>query len=105
MEVLTGIRDVVIILVALAALAANILLALVALKLWSLARDLRAEVTPILQSVTNAASTVRGTTTLLGATVIAPMARLAGMAAGIATFVRAVLTLSRSGRRRGQRRA
>lgn len=103
MEVLAAIRDFVIILVALAALTANVLLALVALKLWQLARELRTEVRPILHSVSSTASTVRGTTTLVGDVVVGPLARLAGLAAGTVTFMRAFVTLARGGAIRGAR--
>ena len=91
----------VVILVALAALAANIALIVLVLKLWGMVKALRDEVSPVLGSLTHTSNTVRETTSLIGELVIGPLARVAGLANGFLTLVRALSTIGRGGRRRG----
>jgi hypothetical protein len=98
-EWLAATRDVIIIIVALVTLAANVLLLILGFRIWNLVQTVRAEVEPILASVSRTSDTVRGTTTVLGDVVIGPVARLAAISAAIQTLVRSLLTIGRGGRR------
>lgn len=99
MDWLGATRDVIIIVVALVSLAANVLLILLGLRLWSLVKSLRSEIDPILASVSRTSDTLRGTTTVIGDVVVGPLARIAAIAAAAQTMLRAVTTISRGGRR------
>ena len=101
MGLIEAIRDVVVILVALTALAANIALIVLVLKLWALVKTLREEIRPVLGSLTQTSNTVRETTSLIGQLVIEPLAKAAGLANGFLTLVRALIAIGGSGRRRG----
>jgi hypothetical protein len=92
-------RDVIIIFVALISLAANVLLILLGLRLWSLVKQLKAEVDPILASVNRTSDTLRGTTTVIGDVVVGPLAKAAAMGVAAQTLVRSLTTISRGGRR------
>jgi hypothetical protein len=96
---LAAMRDVIIIIVALVALAANVLLIILGLRLWGLVKALKAEVDPILASVLRTSDTIRGTSTLVGDVVVGPLARLAALAAAAQTMTRSLTTISRGGRR------
>jgi hypothetical protein len=96
---LAATRDVIVIIVALVSLAANVLLIFVGLRLWNLAKVLKSEVDPVLSSAQRTTSTVRETSTLLGDSVIVPVARLAAISAAAQTLVRSLTTISRGGRR------
>lgn len=100
MDWLAAMRDVIIIIVALVALAANVLLIILGLRLWGLVKALKAEVDPILASVLRTSDTIRGTSTLVGDVVVGPLARLAALAAAAQTMTRSLTTISRGGRRR-----
>lgn len=99
MEWLAATRDVIIIIVALATLAANVLLIVLGFRIWNLVQSVRAEVQPILTSVNRTSDTIRGTTNVFGDVVIGPLARLAALSAAAGTMVRSLLTISRGGRR------
>ena len=99
MDWLAAMRDVIIIIVALVALAANVLLIILGLRLWGLVKALKAEVDPILASVLRTSDTIRGTSTLVGDVVVGPLARLAALAAAAQTMTRSLTTISRGGRR------
>ena len=99
MDVLAATRDFIIILVALVSLAANVLLILLGLRLWSLVKSLKAEVDPILASVNRTSDTLRGTTTVIGDVVVGPLARLAAMGVAAQTLLRSLTTITRGGRR------
>jgi hypothetical protein len=96
---LGAIRDWVIIIVAVFSLAANVLLILLGLRLWSLVKALKAEVDPILASVNRTSDTLRGTTTVIGDVVVGPLAKAAAMAVAAQTLVRSLTTITRGGRR------
>ena len=99
MDVLSAIRDWVIIVVAIVSLAANVLLILLGLRLWSLVKALKAEVDPILTSMNRTSDTLRGTTTVIGDVVVGPLAKTAAMAVAAQTLVRSLTTITRGGRR------
>jgi hypothetical protein len=92
-------RDVIIIIVALISLAANVLLILLGLRLWSLVKELKAEVDPILASVNRTSDTIRGTTTVIGDVVVGPLAKLTAMVVAMQTLLRSLTTIARGGRR------
>jgi hypothetical protein len=96
---LAATRDVVIIVVAFVSLAANVLLIILGWRLWVVVKALRAEVEPILASVSRTSDTLRGTSTLVGDVVVGPLAKLAAMAAAAQTMARSLTTISRGGRR------
>lgn len=99
MEWLAATRDVIIIIVALVSLSANVLLILLGWRLWSLVKSLKAEIEPIIASVNRTSDTIRGTTSLVGDTVVGPVAKLAAMSAAAQTLVRSLTTIGRGGRR------
>jgi hypothetical protein len=92
-------RDVIIIIVALISLAANVLLILLGLRLWSLVKEMKAEIDPILASVNRTSDTIRGTTTVIGDVVVGPLAKLTAMVVAMQTLLRSLTTISRGGRR------
>jgi hypothetical protein len=96
---LAATRDVLIIIVALVTLTANILLVVLGISIWSLVKQVRAEVGPIVSSVSQTSDTIRGTTIVVGDVVVGPLARLAAIAAAAQTLVRSLLTIGRGGRR------
>jgi hypothetical protein len=96
---LAATRDVIVIIVALVALAANVLLIVLGLRIWQLVQSLKAQVDPILVSVNRTSDTIRGTTNVVGDAVIGPVARLAAMGVAAQTLIRSLLTISRGGRR------
>ncbi|MGI8422639.1 MAG: hypothetical protein ACR2NO_00735 [Chloroflexota bacterium] len=99
MDWLGATRDVIIIFVALISLAANVLLILLGLRLWSLVKQLKSEVDPILASVNRTSDTLRGTTNVIGDVVVGPLAKAAAMGVAAQTLVRSLTTISRGGRR------
>jgi hypothetical protein len=98
-ELLAAARDVLIIIVALVTLAANVLLIILGFRIWHLVQEVRAEVRPILASVSRTSDTLRGTTHVVGDVVVGPLARLAAMGVAAQTLVRSLLTIGRGGRR------
>ena len=72
-------RDVAIIILALESIIIGILLAFLILQVRALVRFLREEIQPILDSVNETTSTVRGTTAFVSDTVVRPVMRVAGL--------------------------
>ena len=99
MDWLGATRDVIIIFVALISLAANVLLIMLGLRLWSLVKQLKAEVDPILASVNRTSDTLRGTTNVIGDVVVGPLAKAAALTVSAQTMLRSLTTISRGGRR------
>ena len=99
MDWLGATRDVFLIIVALTSLAANVLLIILGWRLWQMVKQMKAEIDPILASVTRTSDTVRGTTTVVGDVIVGPVARIAAFGVAAQTFMRSALTLSRGGRR------
>ena len=83
MPVLTAVRDVAIILLAVQSLVIGVLLIILLLQIRSLTRLLRDEVRPILASAQETMGTVRGTTTIVSEYVVSPVARVASLVAGV----------------------
>jgi hypothetical protein len=80
-------RDVAIIILALESIIIGILLAFLILQLQALIRLLREEIQPILDSVNETASTVRGTTAFVSDTVVSPVMRVAGVISALRRIV------------------
>lgn len=93
----TVIRDIAIIVLALITLVTGILLAVLIFQVQSLIALLREEIYPILRSVNDTASTVRGTTTFVSDTVVTPVIKAASYVSGVRQTVK---TLFKSPSRR-----
>jgi len=76
-------RDVAIIVLALESIIIGILLIFLILQIESLVRLLREEIRPILDSVNETASTMRGTTAFVSGTVVSPVMRIVGIVSAI----------------------
>jgi hypothetical protein len=81
--VLAAVRDVAIVLLALASLVIGVLLVLLLVQIRSLVRTLREEIAPILQTTQDTASRVGGTVHLLSDTVVSPLIKVNSYAAGL----------------------
>ncbi len=81
--VTTVIRDIAIIVLAFITLVTGVLLAVLIFQLQSLIALLRQEIYPILRSVNDTASTVRGTTTFVSDAVVNPVIKAASYASGV----------------------
>jgi hypothetical protein len=91
-----GLRDVAIIVLALVTMITSILLAILLYQLQSLTVLLRDEIQPILESINQTTSTVRGTTTFVSDTVVSPVIKVAGYVSGVRQASRALF--GRSGK-------
>jgi hypothetical protein len=80
-------RDVAIIILAVESIIIGALLAFLIFQVQALVRLLREEVQPILDSVNETASTVRGTTTFVSDTVVSPVVRVAGLISAVRRIV------------------
>ena len=76
-------RDVAIIILAVESIIIGALLAFLIFQVQALVRLLQEEIKPILDSVNETASTVRGTTNFVSDTVVAPVMRVAGLVSAI----------------------
>lgn len=84
----TVIRDIAIIVLALITLVTGVLLAVLIFQVQSLIALLREEIHPILRSVNDTASTVRGTTTFVSDAVVTPVIKAASYASGVRQTVK-----------------
>jgi hypothetical protein len=82
------VRDLAIILLAIESLVVGVMLIVLVLEIRSLAKFLREEIKPILDSADEAARTVRGTTTFMSETFVTPMVRASSFVSGIAQALR-----------------
>ncbi len=80
-------RDVAIIVLALESILVGILLIFLIFQLQGLIRLLREEIQPILDSINETASTVRGTTAFVSDTVVSPMMRIAGIISALRRII------------------
>lgn len=76
-------RDVAIIVLAIQSLVIGALLIILLLQIRTLVRLLQEEVKPILASAQDTMGTVRGTTSIVSDYVVAPVARIASLVAGL----------------------
>ena len=91
---LASVRDFAIILLALESLVIGAVLVVVSLEIRNLAKLLREEIKPILDSANETARTVRGTTSFVSETFVNPMIRVSSFASG---FLQALRMLTRRG--------
>jgi hypothetical protein len=88
------VRDLAIVLLAIESLFIGGVLIVLILEIRSLAKLLREEIKPILDSADETVRTVRGTTTFVSDTFVNPVIRVSGFASGI---LRALRILARRG--------
>jgi len=83
----TLVRDIAIIVLALESLVIGFLLILLVIQIRGLAKMLEEEVKPILDSASETVSTVRGTTSFVSDTLIAPLVRTASFATALSKVI------------------
>lgn len=88
MSAIGFVRDLAIILLALESLVIGIVLVVLILEIRNLAKLLREEIKPILDSADETVRTVRGTTSFVSETFVNPMIRVSGFASGILEALR-----------------
>ena len=88
MSALASVRDLAIILLALESLVIGVVLVVLILEVRNLAKLLREEIKPILDSADETVRTVRGTTSFVSETFVNPMIRVSSFAAGIMQTLR-----------------
>jgi len=82
------VRDLAIILLAVESLVIGVVLIVLVWEIRSLAKLLREEIKPILDSADETVRTVRGTTAFVSDTFVNPMIRVSGFASGIMQVLR-----------------
>jgi hypothetical protein len=97
---LTAIRDIAIVLLALESLVIGVLLAVMVIQLRALVRMLREEIAPILDTANETAETVSRTATFVSRSVVDPVVKVHSYAEGTKEAVRTLLWV---GRRLGKR--
>jgi hypothetical protein len=85
---LASVRDLAIILLALESLVIGVVLVVLILEIRNLAKLLREEIKPILDSADETVRTVRGTTSFVSETFVNPMIRVSSFASGIMQALR-----------------
>ena len=88
MSALASVRDLAIILLALESLVIGVVLVVLILEIRNLAKLLREEIKPILDSADETARTVRGTTSFVSETFVKPMIRVSSFASGVMQALR-----------------
>lgn len=89
-SVLTQVRDIAIIVLAVESLIIGLLLILLAIQMRSLAKMLQEEVKPLLDSANETMGTVRGTTSFISDTLVVPVVNAAGFVSAVGKVVRAL---------------
>ncbi len=82
------VRDLAIILLAVESLVIGVVLIILVLEIRNLAKMLRDEIKPILESADETARTVRGTTVFVSENLVNPMVRASSFATGVVQAVR-----------------
>ncbi len=82
------VRDLAIILLAVESLVIGVVLIILVLEIRHLAKMLREEIKPILESADETARTVRGTTVFVSENLVNPMVRASSFATGVMQAVR-----------------
>ncbi len=90
MDALAFVRDLAIVLLAVESLIIGIVLIILILEVRNLARLLRNEIKPILDSADETVRTVRGTTTFVSDTFVNPVIRVTSFATGVALALRII---------------
>lgn len=88
MSALASVRDLAIILLALESLVIGVVLVVLILEIRNLAKLLREEIKPILDSADETVRTVRGTTSFVSETFVDPMIRASSFASGVRQALR-----------------
>ncbi|MBM3134615.1 MAG: hypothetical protein FJZ89_04865 [Chloroflexi bacterium] len=88
---LNGLKNLAIVLLALETIVVTALLVVVVLLLARLVGMLQEEIAPVLKSVQQTASTVRGTTTFVSDTFVSPLIQIASALSGLSGTIKAVL--------------
>ncbi len=88
MSAIGFVRDLAIILLALESLVIGVVLVILILEIRNLAKLLREEIKPILDSADETVRTVRGTTSFVSETFVNPMIRVSGFASGVMEALR-----------------
>ena len=101
--VLAAVRDVAIVLLAIASLAIGVLLVLLIVEVRSLVRTLQEEVTPILKTTQDTASRVGGTVNLVSDTVVTPLIKVNSYAAGVRQAIGTLVSFRKDVHRRTAR--
>ena len=94
------IRDIAIVFVAVETFLIGLAMILLIFQIQVLIQVLRDEIQPLLQSVNDTASTVRGTTSFVSHSVVSPLIKVAGFTAGVQRVVRDVFGLAKAARPR-----
>lgn len=82
------VRDLAIILLAIESLVIGVVLIVLIWEVRNLAKLLREEIKPILESADETVRTMRGTTTFMSETLVKPVVRASGFASGVAQALR-----------------
>jgi hypothetical protein len=90
-ETVTFVRDLAIILLAVESLVVGVVLIVLVLEIRNLAKLLREEIKPILDSADETARTVRGTTVFVSENLVTPMVRASSFASGVAQALRILI--------------
>ncbi len=88
---MTFVRDLAIILLAVESLVVGVVLIVLVLEIRNLAKLLREEIKPILDSADETARTVRGTTVFVSENLVTPMVRASSFASGVAQALRILI--------------
>ena len=94
------VRDIAIVFVAVATFMMGLAMILLIFQLQVLIQVLRDEIQPLLRSVNDTVSTVRGTTEFLSHNMVTPMIKAAGFTSGIQKVVRDVVGVAKAARPR-----
>jgi hypothetical protein len=94
------IRDIAIVFVAVTTFLIGLAMLLLIFQIQVLIQVLRDEIQPLLRSVNETASTVRGTTSFVIHSVVSPLIKAAGFTAGVGRVVRDVFGLAKAARPR-----
>lgn len=88
--IVATVRDVAIIFLALESIVIGIILLILVWEVRSLAKMLREDIKPILQSADETARTVRGTTTFVSENFVTPLVRVSSFTSGVVEALRIV---------------
>ncbi|MCL5951543.1 MAG: hypothetical protein M1132_07465 [Chloroflexi bacterium] len=96
MAALAFVRDLAIVLLAVESLIIGIVLIVLILEVRSLAKLLRDEIKPILNSADDTVRTLRGTTTFVSENLVTPVVRISSFMAGVSQVFRILTRRQRS---------
>ncbi len=96
------VRDIAIVFVAVQTFLIGVAVIVLAVQVQLLVKVLREEIQPLLRSVNDTASTVRGTTEFVSDSMVSPIIKVAGFTAGVRRVVDDVVTVAKSARPRSK---